>query len=171
MPGSRSASPSTAPPNRVRDTTPVTNGALGTLSIRRRFTNHTGAPVTTLRFRIVNVTTLNSPSVCGGCPQADLRALSSPDVSVTVGGMPVTVRGTTLEQESAQTLGGGLNSSLAVGAIDLAQPLAAGSSVEVQFLLGVQQGGQFSFFVNVEALPNPAGMRPLKGSRTNKLAH
>src|SRR5205085_10360155 len=43
---------STSAPNRVRDATVVTNGALGTLTIRRKFKNSTGAPVTALRFRI-----------------------------------------------------------------------------------------------------------------------
>ena len=43
------------------DLTPVTNGALGTLSVRRRFTNQTGAAITRLRFRVVDITTLNSP--------------------------------------------------------------------------------------------------------------
>ena len=41
-----------APPNRVRDLTPAPpNATNGTLSIRRRFVNNTGGPVTRLRFR------------------------------------------------------------------------------------------------------------------------
>lgn len=47
-----------AAPNRVRDFTPVTNGANGTLKIRRRFTNNTGLPIVALRYRIVAITTL-----------------------------------------------------------------------------------------------------------------
>ena len=48
--------------------------------------------------------------------------------------------------------GGGLNSTVRVGAIDLRAPLAPGSSIDVQFLLGVQQGGSFRFFLLVEPL-------------------
>jgi hypothetical protein len=62
-----------------------------------------------------------------------------------------TVNGLTLEQPP-QPNGGGLNSTLTV-----ALPgggLAPGNSIDVQFLLGVQEQGTFKFFVNVEALPN-----------------
>ena len=156
-----------AAPNRVRDLNGEGNNpayaTFGTLSIRRRFVNNTGANVTRLRFRIANITTFAVP---GGT--ADLRALTSSDT--TAGGVLdaatcaaepgspappciVTVRGTTLDQPPAQSNGGGWNSSLSVGFITLAQPLAAGDSVNVQFLLGVQQTGTFRFFVNVEALP------------------
>jgi hypothetical protein len=138
--------PSTAPPNRVRDTTPVANGTLGTLTIRRRFINRTGQGVTALRFRVVDITTLNTP----GAGQADLRALDSVDVLVqTTGGASVLVKGTTVGPP-AQSSGGGLNSALVV-----ALPggsLAPNASVSVQFVLGVQQGGNFRFLVNVEAL-------------------
>jgi hypothetical protein len=143
-------SAATSAPNRVRDFTPVTNGAQGTLSIRRRFTNTTGQTVTALRFRIVDVTTLNTPNPGGA--QADLRALSSSDVSVSVtGGGTLLVKGTMLAQPPTQTLGGGLNSALTV-----ALPggsLANGASINVQFVLGVEAAGRFRFLVNVEALP------------------
>jgi hypothetical protein len=46
-----------------------------------------------------------------------------------------------------------MNSSLAVGVITVAQPLAPGANVNVEFRLGVQTGGTFRFFVNIEALP------------------
>jgi predicted extracellular nuclease len=144
-----SVSSSTAP-NRVRSFTPVTNGTFGTMSIRRTFINNTGMPVTRLRFRIVEVTTFPVPSMSG---QADLRALDSSDIVVTVAGNPVDVRGTTLEQPPTQAVGGGWNSSMNVGFITLGAPLANGSSVSVQFLLGVEATGTFKFFVNIEALP------------------
>lgn len=53
-----------SPPNRVRDFTsdPGNNSSSGTLSIRRRFVNNTGANVTRLRFRIVDQTTFPAPS-------------------------------------------------------------------------------------------------------------
>ncbi len=144
---------SSVAPNRVRDLTPVTNGALGTLSIRRRFTNQTGQPITRLRFRLVDITTLNSPGYSLGGPQADVRAIDGSDFGITTSLGVLTVRGLTVEQPSPllQPNGAGLNSSVTVvlpgGAI------APGATIDVHFLLGVQQGGTFRAFVNVEALP------------------
>jgi hypothetical protein len=147
-----------APPNRVRDLTPGDPmfSANGTMSIRRRLVNNTGAPVTRLRFRISEMTTLPV-----GPGQADLRALSSLAVSGvmitndsgTCGGpasCTVTVEGTTLEQPPSQPVGGGLNATFSV---TLGTPLAAGASVNVQFLLGVQNPGSFRFLIVSEVLP------------------
>jgi hypothetical protein len=39
------------------------------------------------------------------------------------------------------------------GVVQLDAPLTNGSSINVQFLLGIQQTGIFKFFINVEALP------------------
>jgi uncharacterized repeat protein (TIGR01451 family) len=151
------------PPNRVRDFTPVPNGALGTLSIRRRFTNNTGASVTKLRFRVVDISVF---PVSGSI--ADVRAISSVAVTgVTINdsatcastGTPstppctVTVQGTTLEEPPAQPNAGGLNATVAVGTITFSTPLAAGASINLQYLLGVQQSGSFKFYFIVEALP------------------
>jgi hypothetical protein len=152
-----------APPNRVRDLTPVTNGANGTLSVRRRFVNNTGAPVTRLRFRIVDISSISVP---GGI--ADMRALTSGSVVVTgitdagtclastgsaTTPCTITVQGTTLETPPAQAMGGAHNSSMSAGTITLGTPLAPGASINLQFLLGVQQTGSFKFFFNIEALP------------------
>ena len=143
--------PSTAAPNRVRNQTPVTNGALGTLTIRRKFTNKTGAPVTALRFRIIDITTLNTPSAGG--TQADLRALNSADETLTItGGATINVKGLVIEQPPAQILGGGLNTALTVNLPGGA--LAPNASISVQFVLGVQTGGSFRFLVNVESALN-----------------
>ena len=144
-------------PNRVRDLTadPANNSTFGTLTIRRRFTNNTGQSVRSLRFRIMNITTFPSPG--GGI--ADVRARSSTDTMVTItGGANVTVRGTTLDAPT-QSMGGGHNSTLSAGTITLATPLAAGSSIDVQFLLGVQATGNFRFFVNIEAVKS-VGLPP-----------
>ncbi len=144
------AAASSAPPNRVRDFTsdPPNNSTFGTLDIRRKFTNNTGASVTRLRFRVVDITTFPSPS-----GTADLRTRTSTPVVVTISGSPVTVQGTTLEQPPSQPNGGGFNSTLSAGTVTLATPLAAGASINVRFLLGIQQTGSFRFFINVEALP------------------
>jgi glucose/arabinose dehydrogenase len=147
---------SSAAPNRVRDLTAVTNGPQGTLTIRRKFTNKTGQPVTTLRFRIVDITTTNSPNPGGGA-QADLRALDASDVTININGTPTLIKGTTIEQPGnlTQPQGGALNSSLTV-----ALPggtLAANAAVNVQFVLGVNGSGSFRFLVNVEALNGAGG--------------
>ncbi|HJP90426.1 MAG TPA: hypothetical protein VJ875_00630, partial [Pyrinomonadaceae bacterium] len=153
-----------ASPNRVRDTMATgPNAAAGTLTVRRRFVNNTGAPVTRLRFRIVDISSIAVP---GGI--ADVRALTSTNVVVSgitdsatclasngVATTPcsITVLGTTLEQPPTQAMGGALNSSMNAGTITLATPLAPGASINLQFLLGVQQTGSFKFFFNIEALP------------------
>jgi len=151
-----------SPPNRVRDFTSdlANNSNLGTLDIRRTITNNTGANVTRLRFRIIDLTTFPAP---GGI--ADLRARTSTAVVVTVDRPPcgsgtsnVTVQGTTLEQRAPaptaqQPNGGGFNSSMSAGTVTLATPLANGASVDVRFLLGIQQTGSFKFYFNIEALP------------------
>jgi hypothetical protein len=123
----------------------------GFLSIRRKFTNGTGANVTRLRFRITDVTTKGSPGDAPG--QADLRALTSTTITATINGVPTTIEGTTLEQPPNQPIGGGINSSLSAGTITFSTPLPSGQSINVQFLLGVQRDGAFRFVVNTEALP------------------
>jgi hypothetical protein len=144
----------TVAPNRVRDTAAVgPNAAFGTLTIRRKITNNTGANVTKLRFRIIDITTLNTPGYVAGGGQSDMRVLSSNDVTVSLSsGQNVLVRGTTLETPPSQSSGGGLNTTVNAGVITLSQPLTPGQSINVQFVLGVQQSGSFRFFFNVEAL-------------------
>lgn len=146
--------PASAAPNRVRDFTPVTNGANGTLKIRRRFTNNTGLPIVALRYRIVAITTLTGAPIPPG--QADLRVLNSPTQTITLTDTSsVTGQALTLQTPAAQASGGGLNSSLAEGVITTTAPLANGASTVVEFNLGVQTPGSFRFFVNVEALTVP----------------
>jgi hypothetical protein len=146
-----------SPPNRVRDFTsdPPNNSTFGTIELRRTFTNNTGANVTRLRFRIVDQTTFPAPSGI-----ADLRARTSTSVVVTVDRAPcgsgtsnVTVQGTTLEQPPSQPNGSAFNGSLSAGTVTLATPLANGGTIDLRFLMGIQQNGSFKIFVNVEALP------------------
>src|ERR1051326_5648525 len=146
-----------SPPNRVRDFTsdPPNNSAFGTLDVRRTIVNNTGGNVTRLRFRIIDLTTFPAPAGI-----ADLRPITSNSVVVTVDRPPcgsgtsnITVNGTTLEQPPSQPNGGGFNSSMSAGTITLATPLANGASVDVRFLLGIQQTGSYRFFINVKALP------------------
>ncbi|MGI9108095.1 MAG: lamin tail domain-containing protein [Pyrinomonadaceae bacterium] len=162
------ATPLSAPPNRVRDPEDITsdNQDLGTLKIRRRFTNTTGETVTRLRFRVVNITTLNSPVVA--TPQADLRLLSSTTEAVTPTSIGVSsVNGTTLESTS-DPINGGLNASVTI--IPPNGSLAPGTTIDLQFTLGVEANGAFSFFVNVEALTEPAPAATSKPQRQRKLS-
>jgi len=156
---------SASPPNRVRDFTsdPPNNSTFGTLSFRRRIVNNTGGNVTRLRFRIIDQTTFPAPSGF-----ADLRARTS--VAVVVAGIgdagtclatgspatppcTTTAQGLTLEQPPSSPNGTAFNGSLSAGTITLGTPLGNGGSINLQFLVGIQQTGSFKFFINVEALP------------------
>jgi hypothetical protein len=148
---------SSAPPNRVRDFTsdPANNSTFGTLYLRRTFVNNTGGNVTRLRFRVIDLTTFPAPSGF-----ADLRPRTSTAVVVTVDRPPcgsgtsnITVSGTALEQPPSQPNGGGFNSSMSDGTVTLGTPLANGAGVDVRFLLGIQQTGNFKLYLNIEALP------------------
>ncbi|HEY0099246.1 MAG TPA: lamin tail domain-containing protein [Pyrinomonadaceae bacterium] len=127
------------------------NKAFGTLTLRRKFTNNTGQTATRLRFRVIDITTLNTPGV-----GADLRLVDSTD---TIRGA-FTIRGTQLELPM-QPLGGGYNSSATVvlpdGGLTSTSggtcPAGATCSLDVQFTLGVQVQGAFRFIVNIESLP------------------
>jgi uncharacterized repeat protein (TIGR01451 family) len=174
---------SASPPNRVRDFTsdPANNSTFGTLDLRRRIINGTEENVTRLRFRVIDITTFPAPSGI-----ADLRPRTSTAVVVSgiddagtcPGGITpctVTVQGTTLEQPPSQPNGGGFNSSLSSDTVTLATPLAPGESINVRFLLGIQQTGSFKFFVNIEALTSEVIFvearpvrKPLKGTRVAK---
>ncbi len=137
-------------PNVFRDNTsdPPNNSTFGTISIRRRFTNNTGSNISRLRFRVVDLTTFPSPSGV-----SDLRPRTSGDIVVPLtGGGSASVRGTTLEQPPSQTNGGGFNRSMSV-AVSPGAPLVNGDSINVQFLLGIQQTGCYVFGVVAEALP------------------
>ena len=146
-----------SPPNRVRDFTsdPANNSTFGTLDVRRSVVNNTGGNVTRLRYRVIDLTTFPAPSGI-----ADLRPRTSTAVVVTVDRPPcgsgtsnVTVEGTALEQPPSQPNGGGFNSSMSSNTVTLATPLANGASIDVRFLLGIQQTGSFKFYINVETLP------------------
>ena len=160
--------PQSSAPNRVRDFTsvPANNSTFGTLSIRRRFFNDTGANITRLRFRIIDLDTF--PAATGF---ADLRPITSGTVVVAgindaftcfESGMSapctVSVQGADLEggevgESPNQPNGGGFNSSMSAGTVTLGAPLADGASLNIQFLLGIQGTGNFRFYVNIEALP------------------
>ena len=63
------------------------------------------------------------------------------------------MQGTTLEQPPSHPVGGGFNATLSAGVVTLATPIANGDTIDLRFVLGVQQTGTFKIYVNVEALP------------------
>jgi hypothetical protein len=149
-------------PNRVRDLTsdPANNSTFGTMVLRRRVVNSTGAAVTRLRFQVTSITTAPPPNGT----TADLRVRTVGATTVTnvndaatcaATGTPatppctVTVQGTTLEEPPTQSMGGAYNSTVSV---TLSQPLAAGASVNLQLLVGLQQTGSFVYLLNSAAL-------------------
>ncbi len=154
---------SSANPNRTRNGS-APEGSFGTMILRHRVVNNTGAPVTRLRYRIVDVST----AIQGVGPTADLRALTS-SIESSIGpvndsttctaaaaGSPpctVVVQATTLETPPNQAIGGGYNSTLSSGTITTGTPLNNGSSILINFKLGVEKTGSFRFFIIVEALP------------------
>ncbi|MGB8510177.1 MAG: lamin tail domain-containing protein [Pyrinomonadaceae bacterium] len=163
-------------PNRVR----AGSGDAGTISIRRSFTNNTDDTLAYLSFRVIDMTTLNSPNVFGGAQQADLRLVTSGDAETFTNsqGRAVVIRGTVLEFDDGETEpnqpnGGGLNSTVHV---DVPGGLAVGETVDVQFLLTVVKSGLFRFYVNFEgfngavARPSAASGRPTGATPTTRRA-
>jgi hypothetical protein len=143
-------------PNRQRDFNVEQCADQGNLYIRRTFTNNTGSPVTRLRFRVVDLTTFNSPGYSPSGGQADLRVRNSPDETLFVPGRgTVQVNGLSRETPPNQPPPncGGINTSLTHDDVTLATPLAPGASTDVVFRLGVMQSGTFRFYIYVEALP------------------
>lgn len=163
--------PDDSAPNRIRNSSPGSpqNSTFGTITFRRRITNNLGQPITRLRFRIVDITTL--PSIGSGCNvepapagcAADLRALSANVASVSVNDPAtcspaatpcnVIVSATNLEGPPVQTFGGGYNSSWSADGISAATPLLNTASLNLQFVTGVQQTGIERLYVVVEATP------------------
>jgi uncharacterized repeat protein (TIGR01451 family) len=167
-------------PNRVR----VGTGDTGTLSIRRTITNNTNQTFDYVRFRVIDIPTLNSPNPTG--TRAQLRLVTSGDAETFVNSetRQVIIRGTILEYDSGtepvQPNGGGLNSSVRANLpppalpghpADVTLSLPAGSLVEpgntldVQFLLNVVKAGDYRFYVFVEARTFAVESAPPAGTR------
>jgi hypothetical protein len=162
-------------PNRVR----VGSGNAGTLSVRRSFTNNTKDTFDYLSFRVIDLTTLNSPTAPG---QAQLRLVTSGDAETFMNsqGRVVVIKGTLLEYDDGtepnQPIGGGLNSTVAIN-LDKGQTIGPGETVDVQFLLNVVQSGTYRLFVFVEGFPGAAPpergagqVQPSIGEQRNRAA-
>ncbi|MBV9959138.1 MAG: VCBS repeat-containing protein [Acidobacteria bacterium] len=138
------SAPAGAAPNQVRSG----SSNSGTLSVRRTYTNNTGAPVTRLRFRITDLSTEGSRTA----DEAELRFVGSPDISVTLGnGNVVEVQGTRFEGALGGIIEGGLNSTASVESVTPAHPLAPGASISVQFLFNVRIDGSYRFAFEAQA--------------------
>jgi hypothetical protein len=138
-------------PNRIRDHTsdPANNSTFGTISVVRKFTNNTDSPIKRLRFRVTDLTTFPSPQ-----GTADLRPRSSTQIVIGLnGGGSIVVKGTTMEDPPSQPNGGGFNSSLSVDSVTPETPLQPGATINVRFLLGLQQTGKYRFAIIAEARP------------------
>jgi hypothetical protein len=144
-----------ASPNHVR----VGGVNSGTLSVRRTFTNNTNDFFIDLRFRVIEITTLNSPNTVGE-QQGELRLVSSDDAETFTNSenREVVIRGTTLEYDVGcgcqpdQPNGGGLNTTVFVDLSEV-EGLDPGEPIDVQFLLNVVQSGAYRFFIYTEAIP------------------
>ncbi len=132
----------------ARSATSVTNGPLGTYSLRRRFKNNTGQTLTKLRFRVTDVQTLNSKVIYDN--QAELRVIDA----TLVGLGETSLKALKVETPPQQSNGGGVNTGLVVdGTLTLAQPLGSGQSIDVEFLLGVVKDGKYQYIITIEAAP------------------
>jgi uncharacterized repeat protein (TIGR01451 family) len=155
-------------PNHVR----VGSGDSGTLSIRRSLTNNTSETFNYLGFRVIDITTLNSPTVVED--QAELRLISSTETSADVPsrGGEIPIFGTVLEYDALcpcppqQPNGGGLNTSVFTNFSNEGS-MPPDSTVDVQFLMNVVKSGAYKFFVYVEAGDGRGGIVQLAPSASN----
>jgi uncharacterized repeat protein (TIGR01451 family) len=140
-------------PNRVREG----SGDSGMLSLRRSFTNNTTSTFYYVGFRVIEISTLNSPNTLGD--QAELRLVSSGETSAVVPsrGGPVTIYGTILEYDEMcaclqpqQPNGGGLNSSVFTD-FSNENSIGPGETFDVQWRFNVVKAGLYRFYVYVEA--------------------
>jgi hypothetical protein len=140
--------------NAARNVTPdpAHESTFGTVEIRHKFTNVTGLPISNLRFRIVDISSFPSPFGV-----ADLRPMTSINSNATLsaaaGGQTISVQGTNLPQPPLQPNGGGVNSVFNATGINAANPLPAGSGVNLRFVFGVQQVEKYRVALSVESYP------------------
>jgi hypothetical protein len=118
-------------PNRIYD--PVA----GTLTVHRKITNNTGAPISQLDLQLTSLTTYGD----AGAGQAELVAVNSSGDGIS--------QGTTLITPTNSQTQGGLDS---IWSVNLpGGTLAAGASVDVEMVFHVVRGGSFSFGYNALA--------------------
>jgi hypothetical protein len=121
------------------------NATFGHVYIRRYVRNATDSSISALQFEISDISTFPAPSGI-----ADLRPMDAADASVATAAGTVSVIGAKLSQPPSQPNGGGFGS---VFRVPLAQPLAPGARVAVQFAMGEQQLGAWRLCANAEGRP------------------
>lgn len=141
------------PPNRARDYADVgPNKTYGTMLVRRTIYNFGIKPVSQLRFRVIEITTMHSPQYTSN-PQADVRLLDSQDAVVATSLGNVNVKGAFVDTPT-KGMGSGYNSSTFIVNTTLVpcngSMSTPGCSVSVQFKLGVETTGYFRFYQNFD---------------------
>lgn len=124
-----------------------------TYYFRWKITNNTGAAITSLRIRVADVTTLNSPGYSNPL-QADFRFVPTPNsasFTVPVDGL-VVAQGLTLEAPSGLPNDGGYNASAVVTTLP-GGVLANGASVYVNVGFRYPRGGSYYYWVWAEGKP------------------
>jgi PKD repeat protein len=149
--GLLSGTTDSAAPNQEVDAVSASPAAARTMYIRRTLTNQTGGDITRLQFQVSDITTAQKPDVSS---QAILRVLSDPNTSLSYNGTTYPLTPMTLDAPANQDAdGGGLNSTLTVpstgtGSISPTTPWHNGTSIDVEFKIGVARGGTFNFYFN-----------------------
>ena len=140
------AAATTAAPNQARlnpnPNVSTSIAELGTLALRRTYTNNTTQPIRKLCFRVIDITN----SATGTLARVNVLDANGGVMATSAGNK--TVYGTRLLAPSVTQ--GGLNAALGVNEITLASPLPPGQAVNVEFLLGVRRGGTYRFVVRFE---------------------
>lgn len=129
-------------PNRYRVGATATTG---TYFFRWKVTNNTGAVITSLRIRVSDLTTLNSPGYALAGTQADFRLVVSSDVGISVPGA-VTALGLIPEPPpTGLPQKGGYNASARASLPG--GTLADGASVYINVAMEYKQAGAYRYFV------------------------
>ena len=139
-------------PNRVTTRQPGTPG--GKVETRRVITNYSGQTITALQVRLIDLSEANGLApvlVPPTTTKASMRATmpSSPTVTVTVNGNPVTVTNLSPAAPSSASPGGGLNSTFPIPLPEGGLP--AGQSVTVALTFTADTSGTFWFRYSTEA--------------------
>lgn len=129
----------------VYDSTPVPNGAQGTLTVYRQITNNTNQPILALRLRAIDFPTVGTATQKRFSSRPDFRLFSSLNEGEAI-------KGVTLAAERLQPNGGGINSTLTVDAITQNTPLLPNQNVVVAIRFGVMRYGRHPLRFGIEAL-------------------
>ncbi|MGZ8830698.1 MAG: FG-GAP-like repeat-containing protein [Thermoanaerobaculia bacterium] len=124
------ASPDSAPNMVVDRSARGINADKGLVTFRRRVRNNSARPITSLRLRLIDLSTYP------GAP--DLRLLDSPTLRVASGNLP---------------FGGGLNAVANVSAVSDLSPLDPGQTRKIELRFGIVRDGVMHWSAVAESLP------------------